>query len=681
MKTSFVLGQALAVALLLPLGASSQTFTDYEWTEPMSQVVVPDNFRGEEAVIIRMEEYNKSTFSGEFPYIEQLAFRRTQTHYRIQSEEAIKELQRLVIPRLRGRIGDFVQLKYVDVRIRHIATGEVSDLSVRKLPLVEPKPDDELYSQREDLYIYELPKLEIGDEVEQVIVYEAKFADNGGSVNLYRPYPVLKGYYTLSVPSRVKVDGRIYNGMADPEVKMLGDQRVYKWQVENLPAVPEANAAGSIFAEKLGYFVYELNFDAFRQLAPSFKVNTWGDLILLYAEDFLEPVIARKRTLTDWYEKYIFDGKDAATLEPIIKLFNFHDYLSKNIKIISERDLESGEKSQGIEYFLAKKRMTYNTLMSVYRDYFDRYGFNYSLAIAKNRFEGPLDMGFVSNSQVSSYFFVVEIPNKGQFILEPLAGFNQVGTGLMGTKALMRNIKERKADLLEINLPDDALKDPIKNKRIVRNQYQIDAEGKINQKTTLDFSGCFSAGRNAYTTASKADTLVKLLQQSYQQAYKDRGKVEVVSAKISKWDNIEPYPFRVEYEMNLEGFFDKKDENTWVFNMDDFLNHNVRQAVNDKNRVLDYHLPFAGGDVEDHIFSFDREVSLEGIEAFKVEQGVGSYQLRIMQLNPKTIRLESRYTINQLFLPAKEVTQLKELSDGVKKLEEAKLTFKFKANP
>jgi hypothetical protein len=671
----------MGAALWLTPGLQAQSFTDYDWPEAFApKAEIPQDFQSAEAVIVKYEEYNKSTFSGTFPYIEQLALQRTQTHYKIQSEAALKDLKRLVIPKLKGRIADFVQVKYVDVRIRKGETGEVKDLSVRKLPEITLVEGDELYSQREDVYVYEIPDLAVGDELEQIVLIEAKFANDGGSVNLYKSYPVMEGIYTISIPNSVKLDGRIYNGMPKEEVKVVGDQKVYKWRVQNLPAVPEANSSGSIFAKDLGYFVYELNFDAFREFQASFKVANWSDLILLYSEDFLQPVVARKKVLVEWYEKNIFKGKKAEEISSLEKVFNLQDYLSRNMKLIGERDLQDGEKSQGIEYFLANKKATYRTIMCVYRDFFDRYNIPYYLAIGKNRFNGPFDMDFVSNSQVSNYFFVVNIPDKGNFVIDPMSGFNEIPAGLLGTTCLMRDIKTRKAELQQITFPEDGLKQTNTNKRLQRSQVQVDAQGNMTKKVALELSGFFSPGRSSYISASKADTLDKFLSRVYSNVYKDQGKVSASESSIKKWDNLDPFPFRVEYTLKMTDFFKKVDDKTWELNFENWLGHSLRNVANPEKRVLDYYLPFSGSDVDDVVFNFEQEVVLDNAKDLsqKIQTEAGTYELRVMQLNAKAIRLESRYTINTIYLPKDKVKALDEINKGVEKMDKAKLVFKFK---
>jgi hypothetical protein len=145
---------ALATALLLSSASlSAQGFTDYVWKGEMPAApAVPEKYASADAVIFKTETYSRGTFSGEFPYIEQLSTYRTQTHLKIQKDEALKDYKRLFIPRFRGQIGDYVQMREYDVRIRK-AGGKVVDLEVKKLPQAVLKEEDDNYESREDYYI------------------------------------------------------------------------------------------------------------------------------------------------------------------------------------------------------------------------------------------------------------------------------------------------------------------------------------------------------------------------------------------------------------------------------------------------------------------------------------------------------------------------------------------------
>lgn len=217
MKSKYFLG--LALGCMTYMQASAQSFSDYKWKKEMADVVeIPAEYKDADAVILSTTTYSRGTFSGTFPRIEQLATYRTQEHVKIQNEEALEDYSRVILQRFKGQIADYVQYKNVDIRIRK-KDGKVIDYVVRQLPQAELKEGDDLYESKDDLYIYEVKDLEVGDEIEKVIIIESKFLDQGRTVNLYNDYPTLKSKFTLSVPLKVNVKGRIYNEMKNPKVR------------------------------------------------------------------------------------------------------------------------------------------------------------------------------------------------------------------------------------------------------------------------------------------------------------------------------------------------------------------------------------------------------------------------------------------------------------------------------
>ncbi|MDC0230939.1 DUF3857 domain-containing protein [Aureispira] len=314
--------------------SSAQSFSDYKWKAEMAPTPeIPAKFAEADAVIFNNETYSRGAFSGTYPYIEQLATYRTQYHVKILKEDALEDYNRIVLQRFKGRIGDFVQIKTVDVRVRK-ASGDVKDYKVRDLPVPEITEEDDYFDSKDDLFIYEIPGLTVGDELEMVTIIESKFLDQGRIVNLYGSYPTLNSSFTISVPLKVKLKGDIYNGMPTPNVRTTSTNRIFKWEMKDLKAVPEANTQGTIFTKDLEYFIYELNFDAFRQDQLMSKVVNYADHIFQYSEDFLKARVRKKKKLTEFYDKLFAEGavafgKKAEELQAIEKVYVLNEYIAK----------------------------------------------------------------------------------------------------------------------------------------------------------------------------------------------------------------------------------------------------------------------------------------------------------------------------------------------------------------
>lgn len=672
----------LAFGSFWGIQAQAQSFSDYEWKEEMAAVKeIPEEFQKADAVIINNETYSRGVFSGTFPYIEQLATYRTQSHVKIQNEEALEDYKRIIVQKFEGQIADYVQYKVVDVRVRK-KDGKVIDYKVRDLKSPELTEEDDLYENRDRLFIYEIPDLAVGDEIETVNVIESKFLDQGRIVNLYGRYPTLKSSYSISVPLKVQLKGSIYNNMPTPKVATTSTNRIYSWEMENLRAVPEANSSGTIFTKDLEYFVYELNFDAFRADALSFSVQNWSDLMWQYSEDFLKVRVRKKKKLEAFYEELFAQGAKAFGKTPdkltgIEKLYLLNDFVAKKLQIVGK--LEDFEKSEGIEYFLTNGKADYRNMMRIYRDAFERFEVEHYLAVAKNRFDGPMDMTFVSNTQVNGYFFIFK-NGEGFSAINGTGAWGELPWSFANTKILMKDLSDRKSELKEINFKDVDLVSE-NNKRFSRSQVQINLENNtITQKVSNSYSGLYSRGaRGRIMAASKPDTLDKAMTASFENIFDGKDKVEfnVKGSKVQKFMTTPPYDFKYGYTLTVNNLMKQK-EGKYSIKGEDLLGHNIRWVVNAENRQLDYHVPFLGTDTEELYLVFNKNVELENAEELtqKVDNEYASYEMKVTQMKPNMIRIQSTYQTKKLFIPKEDVLKLNMANEAFEKVSDARFVFK-----
>ncbi len=184
------------------------------------------------------------------------------------------------------------------------------------------------------------------------------------------------------------------------------------------------------------------------------------------------------------------------------------------------------------------------------------------------------------------------------------------------------------------------------------------------------------------------DTLAKTLQRAYSGVFKDNNLV-VKTAQLTQYEVMPPYPFKLETNYELDNLLKKQADGSFVFNLEKWLGHNLRRVVNPENRVLDYYLPFLGGDVEDLILIFDKDIESSNIADFvvKIDNEYGSYECRATQLKPNTLRIESRYNIKHpdaknaekpLLIAKDKVKVLHQINEAYEKVEKTRLTIKLK---
>jgi hypothetical protein len=671
-----------SLCLLLSFNIQAQTFSDYKWDGEMPKAAeIPEKFKDADAVIIKSSTKSNNVFTGSFPQIDQLATYEEYQHIKFMSEDAVEDYKRLSIPKFKGRIGDFVQMKYVDIRIRK-KDGSVQDLKVRDLSV--PELDEEEKKALENNYIYEIEGLEVGDEMERITVIESKFPDQGRIVNLYNNYPTLEASFTIAIPTSVKLNGREYNGMPRVDLKNTGEQFVYRWKMENLKAVPEANTSGTIITNELEHFVYELNFDGLRPGGASFTIGNFSDLIWQYAEDFVDVRIRSKKKVRQFYEDLFAEGakvlkKEPEQLSKLEKAYLMNNFMVKELKMIGR--LEDFERSEGIDYFLSNKKADYSNLMCIYRDFFERNGIKYYLAVGKSRFNGPFDVQYPSSTQISSYLFVFEDDKGNNWWMTPTGGLNELPASLQSTSCLMKDLSDRKSELKSITFSDEALKNAKDNKRMRRVQVQVEKDGSLNIKGGSTLSGlCSTSGRNFWATSNKEgkDSIQVRLERSYNNRFETEGTT-VAQAAITQFDILPPYNFKTNYQIAVPKAINIED-GKMVFNAKDWLGHNVRWVSNAEKRTLDYHNDFIGSDVEEIFLVFPYDVEVEGMDDLKqsVETHYASYELEVAQMKPNMIRIKSTYKTKILELPADKAMEQQKVNEAWEKANDAKWVIKKK---
>ncbi len=671
-----------AFCMLITAGLQAQTFSDYKWKGDMPKAPeFPAEFNQAEAVIFKSETKSNNVFTGTYPQIDQLATYEEYQHVKILQEAALEDYKRLVIPKFKGRIGDFVQMKYVDVRVRK-RDGTVQDLKVRDLPT--PNLDEDEKRLLENNYVYEIEGLAVGDELERITVIESKFPDQGRIVNLYNDYPTVEASFTIAIPTTVKLNGREYNGMPTVDLQRTGEQFVYRWKMQNLKAVPEANAAGTIFTSELEHFVYELNFDGLRPGGATFSIGNFSDLIWQYAEDFADVRVRSKKKVRKFYEDLFAQGADALKKSPeelskLEKAYLMNEFVVKKLRIIGR--LEDFERSEGIDYFLQNQKADFSNLLCIYRDFFERHEIKYYLAVGKSRFNGPFDVKYPSSTQVSAYLFVFEDDNGNNWWITPTGGLRELPSSLQSTTCLMKDLSDRKSELKSITFGDESLKQVKENKRMRRVQVQVTKNGDLNIKGGLTLSGLYATeGRAFWVNSSKeeGDSLSVRLQRSYNDRFETEGTI-VRKAEIQKFEILPPYNFKVEYELHIPQAV-KADDKGFMLKAEDWLSHSIRWISNAEKRTLDYHNAFMGSDVEEIFLVFPFDVTLEGMDQLKqsLEQEFASYEIELAQMKPNMIRIKSTYQIKELTVPADKANKQQTVNEAWEKANDAKWMFKKK---
>jgi hypothetical protein len=316
--------------------------------------------------------------------------------------------------------------------------------------------------------------------------------------------------------------------------------------------------------------------------------------------------------------------------------------------------------------------------MSIYRDFFESNQIEYYLAVGKSRFNGDFDVEYISSTQIASYLFVFKDEAGSTYTVTPGDGLNEMPSSLCATKCLMKNVTDPKSKLQSIEFSDEALKSA-DNKRNRRSEIQISENGDATIKSSLTLSGLYATeGKGFWVNALKEDSLNYRLHRSLKNRFKDK-EVVVNSVTVKSFEIVNPFTFQIEYNATIKGLFDLKDGQ---MNMkgSDWLGHSTRWISNAKKRSLDYHNAFTGTDIEEFILVFPYAVSLENTADLgkNTDNEFASYKMTVQQLKDNTIRLQSRYAIKQLTVPAAKASVQQSVNESLEKISDSKWLFKKK---
>ena len=679
---------SLSVAAMLSFAPllSAQSFAEYKWSSEMAPAPeVSAEFANAPAIIYKYEVYNSGVFTGEMPFIEQMSTYRESKHIKIQSEEALEDYKQIIVPRFTGQIADYVNLKEYDMRIRK-KSGEIIDLDIKKLPIVTPKEGDEYYKQRDEVYIYEVPSLEIGDEIEVVYTIESKYVDPGRTVVLSQEYPIIHAKYTIAVPRTVSIKG-IVNHMPPVTLSKNADQNIYAWEVKNLKAIPEANTAGTTIAYTNGIpnFEYEIDFSSL-YAGEILKQNNFRDIVVQYNMDYLRLTKNTSKKVGELFNAIFKDIEN----DNLARFIALNEYITKKLQIVPTKSLK---KDSGVEDYLTLNQADYAGALKIYLEFFRRYNIQHYIGFVKDRYSGPLNLGFVSSTQISDYYLVAKINDvflpvsaTGHIMELP---YNHHGVDFY----LVDKTNITNENLTTINFGEHVyLADPQENKQLSKYVFNINTSNNTAKiESTNNLFGQYSTlGRLGYVNASKKDSLVQTIEKSLKNNFKDK-TISVISANIETHESNAPYDFTVKTQFDFTNLF-KQTADGFSLDLSEWLSHNIQSVSNPENRTLDYYLPYVGTEVMDLVFAFDKPIKEVNISELptKVDTKYGMYEMRAVKLNDKTLHLQSRYVTKYpnevtvdtkaedlLRIPAAEAKLLDEANQAFNKVRKKNLVVKF----
>ncbi len=643
LKINLIKTVLLCVSFFLGNSIILSAQKDYKWKKaPQPTEVIPEAFKAQDAVMIYEDEELQSKY-------DDLSRRIIKRRIKIQTELGLDKYARIVVPKQ----------KYMGISVLDARTikqdGSVVDLKAKDIKAIDVISDDDIFD-KDEYYLFKVPGVEIGDEIEMICIYEGYAYYSGGTVTLHSYLPVLKAKYTLKINNGLPFTAARYNGMPKPAVDNTLNEFRCIWTAENLPGLFDQRWA--IPYNTIPYSIYDISVPKTGRK----KQTQWAGLVKEIDKDHEDIRIRSKKKLNAIYEKIIGDKASASKYQQAVAV---HDYINKEMRIMN---IPEEEQSNGIEYFLEEKKASSTTIFQIYKNLMERLDLNYSLAIGRNRYYRDFHVDFPSTYQISNYLFLVENEQKELqiFPLKSKSNYyevNELPIQLEGSTLYAMDMQE-KDSLKFFKIPFSNYK---KNKRLRKIKATVNWETKgITHTVTETMVGAVSTQtRHFYNNEKESKNLEKTFKTVLKNRIPDAKFKSVTGGEM----NVKPpFKYNLDYEYELENKITKLDEGVFKIDIENWFSHNTL-PVKVEGRVLDYYPMNTGIDAYNYYLEFEAPVKLANKENLdiKVSNEVGSYEMTVNQISDNAISIRSKYIIKLNHIPADKVQLLKDLNEAAQK--------------
>ena len=632
--------------LFILLFVSNRSFLsaqkDYKWEKaPQPTEVIPESFKEQDAVMIYEHEELQSKYD--------LSRKIIKRRIKIQTELGLEKYARIVMPKKR-----YMRISVLDARTIK-QDGTVVDLEAKDIKAIDIVNDEDIF-EKDEYFLFKVPGVEVGDEIEMICIYEGYVYYNGGSVTLHSYLPVLRAKYTLKIHNGLPFTAARYNDMPKPIVDNTLNEFRCIWTAKNLPGLFDQR--WSIPYNTIPYCIYDISVPKTGRK----KQTQWAGLVKEIDKDHSDIRIRSNKKLNAIYEKILGDKSASSKYQQAVVV---HNYINKEMRIMA---IPEEEQSNGIEYFLEEKKANPSIIYQIYKNLMERLDLNYSLAIGRNRYHRDFHVDFPSAYQITNYLFLIENDQK-ELQIFPLKSkstyyeVNEIPTQLEGSTLYAMDMG-KKDSLRYFKIPFSNYK---QNKRLRKIRATVDLETKgIMHSVTETMDGAISTqSRHFYNNAKEDGGLEKI----FESILDDRiPGAKLKSITSGEMNSTPPFKYQLEYEYELENKVTKLDESVFKLDIGNWFLHKT-QPVKVEGRVLDYYPMNTSIDAYNYYVEFKEPVQLANKENLdiKVTNDAGSYELSVNQIGDNAISIRSKYIIKMNHIPADSVQLLKDLNDAVKK--------------
>jgi len=526
--------------------------------------------------------------------------------------------------------GNVINLKRSDIKFNENKSGSISG------------------SLRNNYGEFVIPGLEAGDEIEiyYSITTPAVFVVN--DFFFHQKTYTIKTEYSVIRPYDLRIEYKTYN--KSPEVKIYkeGDFQVYSWSMQNL--LPFKAIKVNVIYDSLPFVRIALR-SVDNKDHQSMKIpSTWYDFMSNF---WTFDKHATQKGSSDMRLNAFLDsllGKETyfLTSEKKIELFaKAHEYVNEHIELFFPKD--SSEMKGRLGDYIAMRKIPYYSVASLYEKMLVHLDFEYYHCLGRNRVSGPLDAEFMTINQPNEFFFSFRFGASYYFVFPKTYyskyHFGETPNFLEGTKSIMVSWKDYSGMYETFNVQKTNLTTNTKTIRIMSSIILDDNQTKECSKlvTTGALSPLY---RNAFKYYRKdsieSNDIFKILFQTR--------KEDTDSMSIQEDQSDFPFRFSLKYNTLEKNFISDLGDNNRNIQLRDLIRYPsyADYYKTDDNDVQRNIRPFAFNERILYYMLFDKDVKYMEQESNQItfENQAGSYDLKITQLNPRTILITSQLNCN-----------------------------------
>jgi len=671
--------------------------TQFDFGSSTEFVEIPEEFLGENAVIIYNEEIFESDFDAD--YFTRLALYSNQTDSKNYNYNSIYTgYSGLLSYKLHKRVRiltkkglsqySFVSIpnnKYSEIVLLDARTikpdGTIQELEVEDIKEVDISTTSSslgLYGVAQKRFA--IPGVEVGDEIE--IVYKVKLHNLllVEDFYLHSELPILHSKLTIRLRSGLYPHLYYFNGAVHAETKIDGNFVKYSWESNNLPGYN--NTKNARISSELPFVRLVLKEVKYRvetiESTITIMPDSWETVFDIINSSFRKEEVRNNRShyIKAKIKEIKQKNPEASKFDTF---YTFFRYVNDSVEV---RTLKEWEENNMPGYYLFKGFINHEKLYNLYIKAFKIIDLDYNLVLAVDKHEAQIDTTIINPFGFSEYLFQIHDGDKS-YLLYPSTKrrkyeFDEIPASIEGTKALILIKGKNSSKVSFVVLPQGTSNDNFINRRCKLN---IKSDTTLVESTFgYTLSGAMSTKyRNAIDRnidKFKTDSIDIL--KSVLIAKSDEIEFKVDTIIMDDFSVLYPFKYKFTALGSYNDILTNIADSTYTLSLSVLLKHNILHYSNN-NRLLDYIPDYPYTDMFSYFIVFDKQVKMLNGDAllYNIENKVGKYQLNIKAINNTMLLITSKYQINLNYITKEDYGLLIELSKAAEDAKDATLLIRF----